>query len=385
MDREKVAYCAANRIFGFRPALGLHMIEYAGGAAALFDADKEKLRMAAGEFGIHVYELNARALEQAEKELERTERDGARFVTIADADYPAMLRECCDDPPLGLYVKGVSSPDEIFASRPAVAIVGTRDMSMYGKEWTKRIVECLAGAKTKPLIISGLAYGIDITAHRAAFDAGLPTAAVMATGIDSTYPCRHSGMADRIARTPGCALVTDYPEGTMPLAPHFLRRNRIIAGLSMAVILVESRVKGGGMMTARLAYSYNRDVYAVPGRLEDARSQGCNFLIREKTAEAIFSPEDLVKELGLGDAGGRGRRKRELAAVARQKYGESGGGFGADEVVSVARAVECGERPDAAAVAQTTGLPYWTVSGILEMFLYDGLVDMDLLGHCSPA
>ncbi len=385
MDREKTAYCAANRIFGFRPALGLQMIKYAGGAAALFDTDKESLRLAAGVYSPYVHELNAHALERAEMELEQTEKAGAKFISIADRDYPAMLRECCGDPPLGLYVKGVSPADEIFASRPAVAIVGTRDMSMYGKEWTKKIVECMARAGTKPLIISGLAYGIDITAHKTALEAGLPTAGVMATGIDTVYPYRHAGIAERIAETPGSALITDYPVGTVPLALHFLRRNRIIAGLSTAVILVESRLKGGGMMTARLAYSYNRDVYAVPGRLEDARSQGCNFLIREKTAETIFSPEDLVKELGLGNAGRTVRRKKELTALARQKYGESGGGFGAAGVASVAKAVECGDRPDAAAVARDTGLPYGTVSGILEMFLADGLVDMDLLGHCSPA
>ena len=195
-----------------------------------------------------------------------------------------------------------------------VAVVGTRDISPYGREWCERIVHALARTSPKPLIVSGLAIGTDICAHKAALEASLPTIAVMATGTDTIYPYRHRQIAEKMSGTQGCALVTDYPPGTAPLPVNFLRRNRIIAGLSHATILVESKIKGGGMMTCRLAFSYDRDVYALPGRADDLRSQGCNHLIRARMAEPLTSEEDIIDSLGLLTTGRKSPSLRHGAA-----------------------------------------------------------------------
>ena len=172
--------------------------------------------------------------------------------------------------------------------RPRIAIIGTRDMSPQGKTYTIQIVSALAEWKNKPIIISGLSYGISATAHRAALQAGLPTVAVMATGLDKVYPSIHTGLAEDIASSEGSGLLTQFPDQTAPLAFNFLYCNRTLALLCDAVIVVESKTKGGAMVTARLAFDWEIPVYAVPGRPDDIRSRGCNELIYDKVAEPLF-------------------------------------------------------------------------------------------------
>lgn len=379
MEKERIIMCALNRIFGFKPALGLFLLKETGGAAALWGMDREELRRMAGVYASYVDSMTPEALQKAGEELEKIYSRGARFTTVYDEGYPPLLKECAD-PPLGIYIKSTSADKELFASKPAVAIVGTRDMSSYGRHWTAKIVESLASAREKPLIVSGLAYGIDITAHRAAMEHGLPTIAVMPTGIDSVYPQRHLQTASAIASTPDCALVTDYPPGTAPLPIHFLRRNRIIAGLSKYLILTESRIRGGGMMTARLAYSYDRDVYAVPGRIDDERSSGCNLLLREKIAEPVTDVENLASRLGLDPA--VHRKKADILNIIKERYGDAGT-FEFPDMAAVARAIK-GERGiGREEIAAVTGLDYGKVCGITELMASDGIITMDLAGHCS--
>lgn len=375
---EKVAVCALNRIFGFEPRLGTSLMEYAGSASAVFGMDKEEIREAMGPYWKYISQIVPGALEEARREIEAAEEEGAEFIGICEERYPKLLMEC-EDPPLGIYIKSYTSAEEVF-SRPAVAIVGTRDMSQYGQEWCRRLVEAMAHAEVKPLIVSGLAYGIDITAHTAALEYGLPTAGVMATGIDAVYPQRHLTTADRMVSTAGCALVTDYPLGTSPLAIHFMRRNRLIAGLASSTILIESRIKGGGMITARLANSYCRDVYALPGRLDDIRSQGCNMLIRDKMAEPVTDPESMVERLGLGGTMVPGRK--DTATLVREACGSASADDFAD-ILTVAETIRKNRGIDAGGIQRKTGLPYGRVSGIVEMLAADGLVSTDLLGHCS--
>lgn len=377
--REKIATCALNRIFGFEPRLGHALICFAGSAEAVFDMDSTQIREAMGPYWKYISQIVPQALEQAENELDGVYEDGSIFIGIGEDEYPSILKEC-DDPPIGLYIRSDCSPSEIFGNRPAVAIVGTRDMSPYGQDWCRRLVECLSRAEIRPVIVSGLAYGVDITAHQAALDYGLPTIAAMATGIDSVYPHRHIQTADRMVSTYGCALVTDYPVGTSPLAIHFMRRNRIIAGLSNSVILVESKVKGGGMITARLASSYNRDVYALPGRIDDIRSQGCNMLIRQKLAEPADSPEEMVERLRLGDP--VAARKKEPLAVIEERYGEMDKER-MEEFKAVASAIGRRRGADIEEIRQMTGLKHGAIAGILETLAADGIISMDLLGHCS--
>ena len=188
-------------------------------------------------------------------------------------------------------------------NRPRVAIIGTRDMSAQGKEYTLQIVSALAEWKDKPVIISGLAFGIDAIAHRAALHAGLPTVAVVATGLDKVYPYCHTGLAEDITSSEGSGILTQFPDKTEPLAFNFLYRNRTLALLCDAVIVVESKTKGGAMVTAKLANDFDIPVYAVPGRPDDIRSRGCNELIHDKVAEPLFDFEELKHSFFIGDTG----------------------------------------------------------------------------------
>lgn len=178
---------------------------------------------------------------------------------------------------------------------PRVAVIGTRDMSPQGKAYTIQIVSALAERDDKPVIISGLALGIGAIAHRAALQAGLPTVAVMATGLNKVYPTIHTGLAEDIASSEGSGLLTQFPDQTAPMPFNSLYSNRTLALLCDAVIVVESRTKGGAMDTARLAFDRDIPVYAVPGRPDDIRSSGCNELIRNRMAEPLFDFEKLKK------------------------------------------------------------------------------------------
>ena len=263
-----------------------------------------------------------------------------------------------------------------------ISVIGTRDLSPYGKEWCERLVGSLSEVPTeeRPIIVSGLALGVDICAHTSALKHGLPTIGVMATGPDDIYPNRHRSIGEEICRTPGCALITDYPPGTAPLAIHFLRRNRIIAGLSEATILVESKIKGGGMMTARLADSYNRTVFALPGRVDDTRSQGCNHLIRSRIATPITSVQDFLNELGLKHIGKK-KPENENDRI-RNLYK---GCLSDDKISQMGRILLAIRRERGITVediAIQTGIDYARVSQLLGMLETDGIISRDLLQRC---
>ena len=404
MDKNKeiVALCALNKIFGYHPALALELMENAGGALALFGAEPPPVK---GHPELQA-QLGPRMLEWAARELERVQASGFRFIGLRDEDYPPLLREC-PDPPLCLYVNGSSSPTEIFSLRPMVAFVGTRDMSPYGKTWCRRLVEALSRTRNPPCIVSGLAFGVDGIAHRTALECGLPTVGVMATGIEKVYPRQHERLAMDMVRAPGSGVLTDYPLGTAPVALNFLRRNRIIAGLADAVVVVESKSKGGSLMTAKYAMGYNRDVFAVPGRLDDVRSEGCNSLIHEHMADIVTSPEDLAACLGLGapvrGAGGSwacsggGTDRLGLDAPVRGAGGPwacSGGGFqdalskkygdASDELrLGMAVKIQPGTGPEA--LQKLVGLPYPRILEVAGLLEADGFLISDFLRRFSPA
>ena len=264
---EQVALCALNKIFGYHPRLAMALMEEVGSAAALFDG-KWKAPGQAGDDGMPdrashpelLAQLVPSMLEWAQGELSRIREQGFRFLGYTDPDYPAPLREI-PDPPLGLYLNGSTPPTQIFDLHPMVGVVGTRDLSPYGRAWCRKLVEGLARARVQPCIVSGMALGADGIAHQTALDCGLTTIGVLPTGIDKMYPWQHERLAMQMVGAPGCGLVTDYPTGTAPVALNFLRRNRIIAALTRAVIVVESKTKGGSLMTARYAVEYGRDVY----------------------------------------------------------------------------------------------------------------------------
>ena len=373
MNDETVALCALNKVFGYTPILAHRLIAECGSASALFIGPPPEIP---GHPEL-ADQINPSILEWAAKELASVENSGGRFIPIGSDDYPSALLEC-EDAPLGLYMKSSSSPAEVFSFRPMIGIVGTRDVSPYGSIWCKRIVSALADAPVKPCIVSGLAFGVDGIAHTAALEHGLSTIGVMATGIEKVYPWQHSDLAKRIAENPGSALVTDYPIGTSPVALNFVRRNRIIAGLASSVIVIESRKKGGSLMTARYACDYNREVYAVPGRLDDIRSAGCNSLISSHMAEIVTSPEELVESLGLQPKHRLRRDRRATFAKAlEERYKGNSMRYAMGLCVFDNPGVGFAE------IAGLTSLPYPTVlecAGILEA---DGFITTDILQRCT--
>lgn len=377
---EKACLCALNRIFGFEPRTGLALISHFGGAKPIFEMDSKELESLTGPYFKYKGKISTHAVEKEAEELEKLARLGISFCGYTEEDYPELLKEC-DDPPIGIYIRSCTPTRELWKPRKRIAIVGTRDISPYGKEWCGRIVSSLAGTDAQPVIVSGLALGTDIVAHHSAIEQGLQTIAVMATGPETVYPARHRAFAERLAATAGCALISDYPPGTAPLAIHFLRRNRIIAGLSDATILVESRIKGGGMTTCRLAFSYSRDVYALPGRVDDVRSQGCNELIRRKIAEPLTSTQDLIEALGYkslskGTTGG----VIEHILSAYQKHLPEERLMILSAILKLIRDSRGITLED---LAQRTGQSFKTIAELTGLLEIDGAIYIDLLQRCS--
>ena len=221
--------------------------------------------------------------------LDELEAIGIEVVPCTSEDYPAKLKEL-EEYPVVLYIKSHVPAAKLFKPGSVmVSVIGTRDISPYGKDVTTRLVNELVNEGYGFTLVSGLAIGVDAVAHRAALNRGIKTIAVIPTGIDDVYPLKHREMAEEIIDKDG-ALISMYPPKTAPLAINFLIRNRIIAGLADTVFVTESKIKGGAMVTAKIAFDYGRDVFAVPGRIDDLRSEGCNELIKQRIAE-IYIPE----------------------------------------------------------------------------------------------
>ena len=322
----------------------------------------------------YALKLESGLLDTAAKALEDTALCGGRFIAWGEEGYPPLLAEC-PDAPLGLYYKGCSEPQEVFSGRPCIAVVGTRDMSSYGREWTVKIVSAMSRCPVKPLVVSGLAYGVDFTAHSSALENGLSTAAVMGTGIDEVYPFRHGFLADSISDTPLICLLTDFPPGTSPMGFNFLRRNRIIAGICSATILIESRIRGGGMNTARVAFSYDRDVHALPGRADDLRSGGCNALISEKIADLVSDPGTLMVRLGLGKEGKVSGKV--LQTLLADMYGDD------KDTISVAMKIKAERDITLDGLCMSLGMDNGKVASIAGMLESDGIISRGLLGNCT--
>jgi DNA processing protein len=377
---ERTCLCALNRIFGYSPRTGRELCTAAGSARAVFSIPKEELVRMLGEEASLAEKVGPAALEAAVRELEGIARKGGRFLSIEDEGYPEILLEC-PDPPLGLYLRSESPPGLLFDFRPAVAVVGTRKVTPYGDAWCRRIVETLASVAVKPVIVSGLAFGTDRIAHETALRCGLPTIGVMATGIDDIYPWQHRPLAERMSQEEGCALLTDYPTGTAPVALNFMRRNRIIAGLARATVVIESGVKGGSLITARYANEYSRDVFALPGRLDDPFSAGCNNLIMNRMADIIADPDSLAERLGLTPV----RPRRELLLKERIEDRFSTGCTPEERrfLLEIAGKIDANRGITAEGLAALTGRPYPEIVGAVTRLSAEGIVATDLLQRCS--
>jgi DNA processing protein len=262
------------------------LIAYCGGAEAVFKEKKKDLLNIPGIGNQTVQAiLSQNIMKRAEQEVAFVEKNNIKALFFADKEYPERLKHCVDSPVV-LFVKGNA---EVNVPK-VLAVVGTRKASPWGKDITKKIIEELAGVNI--VIVSGLAYGIDIAAHKASLDCGIPTIGVLGHGLDRMYPASHKPTAD--AMLENGALVCDYLSDTPFNPENFPKRNRIIAGLADAVLVVEAAAGGGALITAELANGYNRDVFAVPNKPGEKYSAGCNKLIKTNKAAMVESAADIV-------------------------------------------------------------------------------------------
>ena len=233
-------------------------------------------------------------MRRAEHEMTWIQEHGIRALTLADDDYPRRLTEC-PDAPLVLYYKGCADLNQMRI----ISMVGTRQATIYGQDLIRRFVSDLRRYCPQVLIVSGLAYGIDIMAHRQALECGYETIGVLAHGLDQIYPYRHRETAAQMCDYGG--LLTEFMTQTNADKPNFVRRNRIVAGMADATILVESAAKGGGLITCEIAQSYDRGVFAFPGNIGQPCSEGCNNLIRDNGASLITCADDFIMAMDWQD------------------------------------------------------------------------------------
>lgn len=233
-------------------------------------------------------------LHRAEIELQWDLENGVMPLCMNDENYPQRLRQC-DDAPLMLFYKGNINLNQ----RRVICVVGTRRNTIYGEDLIRRFMRELRQLCPQLLVISGLAYGVDIIAHRQALQNGYPTVGVLAHGVDYLYPARHKQTADEMVKKGG--LLTEFLTQTNADKVNFVRRNRIVAGISDACVVVESAAHGGGLITASLARTYNREVFAFPGNVGSQYSEGCNNLIRDNVAGLISNADDFVKSMNWDD------------------------------------------------------------------------------------
>jgi DNA processing protein len=285
MEDEKLYQVALNLIPKIGDVNSKILISYCGSAKAIFQAKKAQL-LKIPNIGAKIADAitNQQVLAEAEKTIATCDRQSIRILHFTDKTYPARLKQIADSPNI-LYVKGNG---EIDPER-TVAIVGTRNATTYGKDMSTKIAKSCHDLNAT--IISGLAYGVDIYAHRTGVSQKTPNMAVLAGGLDQIYPAAHKKTSEEILENG--LLISENPPGTQAQAHFFPARNRIIAGLSDAVVVVEAAIKGGALITANIADSYDKPVFAVPGDLEHKYSEGCNYLIRNQKAYIYTGPEDL--------------------------------------------------------------------------------------------
>lgn len=280
---------ALTMVKGVGPAIARKLISTFGGAKAVFDASRKELESIPNVGKLIVSQIkNEGLIEQSERELLFTKKVGGRVLYYEDSEYPTRLKDC-DDHPIVLYQKGNMNLNEARV----IGIVGTRRMTSYGKCNVESIVEDLHSKYPDLLIVSGLAHGVDGCAHRKAVDLGMQTVGVVGHGLNMVYPAEHRSLSEKMMMNGG--LLTEYHSHCVVDRKNFVSRNRIIAGMCDIILVVESGAKGGALLTAEFANSYNRDVGAIPGRVNDSYSIGCNDLIKTNQATMIESADDILE------------------------------------------------------------------------------------------
>lgn len=291
MNEEQLYSMALTRIPGLGQ-IGIHrLLESVGSAATIFK-ERERLKDIVPDLSPKIISALdcPETIRICEAELNFAEKNHIRCLTMKDEEYPSRLREC-DDAPILLFYRGTADLNRIHV----INIVGTRNATDYGKDICYKFIRDLKELMPDTLIVSGLAYGTDINAHRTALQYGMETVGVLAHGLDRIYPSVHRRTAADMLEHGG--LLTEYPSGTNPDRQNFIKRNRIVAGMSDATIVVESDIKGGALITADIADSYHRDCFAFPGRIGDKYSSGCNNLIKNNKAALLLDADDFIKAM----------------------------------------------------------------------------------------
>jgi len=285
-EAELVYILALLKVEGVGDIVAKKLINHCGSAEAVFNAKPNQLKSIDGIGSVLLHNLKDKTVfEKAQQELKYIESENIKVLYYQDANYPDRLKHCIDGPVL-LFASGNMN----FENRKMISIVGTRQITSYGMDICKKLIEDLA--VFNPIIVSGFAYGVDIVAHQVAMENKLQTIGVLAHGLNQIYPKTHKKYVAKMEENGG--FLTEFWSHSNPDKENFVRRNRIVAGMSEATIVIESAEKGGSLITAIIANDYNRDVFAVPGRISDKYSQGCNNLIKTQRANLLTSAADLV-------------------------------------------------------------------------------------------
>ena len=306
MNEQLLYHIAITSIPNIGDVTAKKLIAYCGSSEQVFSEKKGLLEKIPGIGGVNAAKIiqhKMEALAAAEEELKFIKANNITPLFYLNDNYPKRLLHC-EDGPILLYSKG----NVEYNNPKVVSIVGTRKATEYGKDFCNKIVKELM--LHQPLIVSGLAYGIDICAHKAALKNNIPTVGVVAHGLDRIYPAQHTDVAKQMLENGG--ILTDFKSGTKPDRENFPKRNRIVAGLSDLTIVIESSKKGGSLITAYIANDYNRDVFALPGRLNDSQSEGCNNLIKTNKAALIQSVKDIEYIMGWEEEKTRNDKQTQL-------------------------------------------------------------------------
>lgn len=359
MNSEPLYQIALTHVEGVGTITARHLLSKLGSAQAVFEESEQSLQTIDGIGSHTANRIKAKEpLLRAEKELSFVEKNKIALYFITDSAYPYRLRECSDAPVL-FYYKGNGSLER----QKVVSIIGTRKATDYGAGRVNDLMADLAARFPDLLVVSGLAYGIDILTHRAALAHRLPTVGVLAHGLDRIYPAQHRKTAVEMLEQGG--LLTEFASGNDPERYNFVMRNRIVAGLADAVVVVESATKGGSLITAEIANSYNREVCAFPGRTTDIRSCGCNQLIKRNKAALIEQADDLIQLMNWDIE----VKRKTIDGVQRSLFDD----LTTDEE-RVVNVLQQGETFHIDEISSRTALPIYQLSSLLLDLEFKGVV-----------
>lgn len=361
-DDERLCAMAMSRMRGLSLPTALHLCRELGSAYEVY-AHRADITHMVPDCMPQVAEAVAdwsEGLRIAEEELRFVSDHNIQVLPFGSADYPQRLRECADAP-LVLYYLGTADLNQARV----VSIVGTRHITAYGQDLVRRFTQRLRELCPDVLIVSGLAYGVDINAHRQALQYGFDTVGVLAHGLDHIYPYHHIDTAKQMTRQGG--LLSEYMSGTVIDKGNFVRRNRIVAGMADATILVESAAKGGGLITCSIAQDYNRQVFAFPGAVGATYSEGCNNLIRDNGAALISGADDFVQAMGWPTT----QQRKAKGVVERQMFPE----LSADEQLVVSELTRANDQ-QLNLLSVKTNMPIGQLSALLFQMEMKGVVKL---------